>query len=182
MQRKYYVIEGPEAEALCAQILQERERFVGAVRALMNKYQVTTFIRNSTTIDAIGLTEPGPRPGLKVDAHPTGGVYRAKPDLRTKFGKQLAQEIKDANAKEHPSDTILNHYQAARWQPVDDPRSRTGMSVAVSVGHILPCGKRITLDMPDVASEPFIMPSGAREIKKSEYIALTEEQQSPQME
>lgn len=177
MERKYYVIEGPEVEELCARIKEGRDRFAERAEAVMEKYQADSLlVRRSTTIVGLGFKTPGHKPGLKIDVYDSNGYYRAYPDRRTKIGKQLIKDMAAASAKQHPSDIILAHYKAARWAPTSDPRSRTGMSMAVSVGHMLTCGKRVTLDVPVVENEPFDPPAGAREIKKSEYIALTEEQ------
>lgn len=174
--RRYFVCEGPDTEALVARIWANQERFATAIKDLRDKYGASAvFIRNNSRATALGYPDSSPREGLKIDAYKTDGHHLARPDRRTKVGREIEKQIKAASLKEGPSDQILSHYKAHRHAMQSDSMSRTGMSMAISVGHPLPDKKRVTLNIPVDDGEPFDPPSEAREIKKSEYIALTEE-------
>lgn len=175
MNRRYYVLEGPNTEAFCAEIEADREAFKDRVLALREKYKAdAVFIRNQARATSLGFKEIQEAAGIRFKRGMTDGFYVAVPDRRTKIGRELAKDLKAASTRE-PSDMILERYKAWRHDTVRDPRSTTGMSIAISVGFPLPDWKRIVLSIPAVDDEPFTPPAEAREIKKSEYIALTEE-------
>ena len=175
--RRYFVCEGADAEALAEKIWADQDRLTAAMDTLRKQHQASAvFVRDNAFLAFLGFPDSEPREGFKIDTHKTGNHYCGRPDRRTKKGREIEKQLKAASLECSPSDAIVRYYEASRWVPQDDPRSRSGMSMAITVGHPLRDKKRITLDVPVSDEEPFDPPPGVREIKRSEYIALTEEE------
>lgn len=174
--RRYFVVEGPGAQMLINSALDEHERFVDATAAIEEKYDASgCLIRKGHMMVGLSFSTDEPRPGLKIKGK-QDGKYLAYPDKRTKIGRELVREMQRASSPKHYSDMILDHYDAHRMMTIEHAMSPSGMAMAMSVASVTKCHTKILLSIPNEDKAPFNPPAEAREIKKSEYIALTEEQ------
>lgn len=174
-ERKYYVCEGPEAEALAKQVWDDQKKLTDLMKELKDAYQADgVFLRNNQRVTALIFSSEKVLRG--IDMQPLGdGKYKGVPNRRFKEGRKLVEDLKAASLRYSPSEFILDHYDANRMVPTEMSGSRTGFGLAVAVGFPLPDKKRLTLDVPVDPNDPFVPSEGVREIKHSEYIALTEE-------
>lgn len=175
-QRKYYKMEGPKTREAVKKFQERFDKHRDARKAFIEKYECEVFIRGGY-ISGLAFNEPHPRQGFIVNSYQTDEHYFAKPDRRTKVGKQVAKDIEEFNYKygyRHVSDWIVDHYKAYRLVAQSDSGSRTGMSMAVSVGAVRP-GDIILLSVPVCSDEPFEVPEEGVEIPESEYIYLAKE-------
>lgn len=179
--RRYFVVEGPEAEALKQKVLGELNKQRAEKNSLASKHGADQVFqwndgRVAGLVYAGGDDHPETPEGLSLDQrqpNPNGGFwYVFKPNKRGKAGKAIAAEFAAIKGY-RGSDEIVSHFKAYRGQVVGAASSRTGMAYAVSVAGIIK--DKIVLSVPDVENEPFDAPPCMREIKKSEYIAITEE-------
>lgn len=177
--RRYFVADDADAEQLKEMILSKINAQRGQHRALAAKYEADEVVKYDDG-RVVGLAfksadgEPAQRDGLTFrSSQPDDGFtwHTYKPNRRTKIGKQLQADMSAIKAYSG-SDTIVRHYGAYRHAVVPHAGS-TGMAMAVSVGGIVK-GK-VVLSVPVSENEPFDPPTSLREIKKSEWIALTEE-------
>lgn len=186
--RRYFLAEGPKTLAMLQGILDERKRHFAARDALKEEYAAdAVFVRNDCDVVALGFNIKPVTPGLRFDGH-VDGYHIAYPHLRYKAGKELQQKLHAASMRmpkgcRHPSDIICRFFDAARWVPVSDGNSRSGMSMAVSVATTIDGWTRAVLSIPvkeddaKVGDEFGILANADEltEIKKSEFVALTEE-------
>lgn len=174
--RRYFVVEGPGAQMLINSALDERRRFLDAVAVIEEKYGACGYLtKKGCMVTGLVFDTDEPRPGLKIKGT-QDGKYWAYPDKRTKVGRELVKEMQRASSPKHYSDMILDHYDAHRMMTIEHPMSPSGMAMAMSVASVTKCLTKILLSIPNEDKAPFNPPAEAREIKKSEYIALTEEQ------
>lgn len=179
--RRYFVAEGAEADQLRSDVLgkinaqRERQNELAAKYGADQVFQWNDG-RVAGLVFAGGEDAPAVPEGLALDqrqANPNGGFwYLFKPAKRGKAGKAIAADLATIKGF-RGSDEIVQHFKAYRGQVVGSAASRTGMAYAVSVAGIIK--DTIVLSVPDVEGEPFDPPACLREIKKSEYIAITEE-------
>jgi hypothetical protein len=186
--RRYFLAEGPKTLAMLQGILDERKRHFAARDALKEEYGAdAVFVRNDCDVVALGFKEKPDIQGLRFDGR-VDGYHIAYPHLRYKAGKELKQKLYAASMRmpkgcRHPSDIICLHFDASRWVPVSDGNSRTGMSMAVSVATTIDGWARAVLSIPvkeegATVGDEFGTLANAdelTEIKKSEFVALTEE-------
>lgn len=178
-QRRYFVAEGDEAQELKEKILGKLNAQRDQHKALAKKYGADQLVKyNDGRVVGLAFkseeSEPATRDGLTFkNAQEGDGCtwHTYRPNRKTKLGKQIQADMEAIKAY-RGSDDIVSHYDA--WRHCVVPHAgRTGMAMAVSVGGIVK-GK-VVLSVPVNDSEPFDPPKGLREIKKSEWIALTEE-------
>lgn len=177
--RRYFVAEGPEAEAIKQKVLDTLTEQRRQHNELAEKYGADQVLRWNDGRVAGFAFKAGPgdiveRDGLKFDRRESNGdsewlLY--SPNKRSKLGKQIAADM--AAIKGYSgSDEIVQHYGAYRISFVRH-QGPTGQAMAISVAGIIK--GTVVLSVPVNEQEPFDPPAGLREIKKSEYIALTEE-------
>lgn len=177
--RRYFVADDADAEQLKEAILAKMNAQRAQHRALAEKYGADEVVKHNDG-RVVGLAfkstedEPAQRDGLTFHSTQDGEGFvwhTYKPNLRSKLGKQIDATM-GAISGYRPSDTIVSHYDA--WRHAVVPHAcRTGMAMAVSVGGI--AKGKVVLCVPVNEEEPFDPPASLRELKKSEWIALTEE-------
>lgn len=173
--RRYFVAEGPETESFCTALWADLERSLRMTRELQAEHGATAmFIRDGKPI-AFGFDDKATRPGLKFRKEKLDGFYHASPRYNVKVGLAIAERMQACAPAGSASDQIVRRHKAERMVIQADRMSPSGSSMAVTVGHPLDDRKRYTLDVPVDPSDPFKPEGELREIKKSEYIALTEE-------
>lgn len=178
-QRKYYKLEGPKTTETIEKIQSRLDKHNQARRELRDKYDCALFMRGGN-ITGFGFESPEPRKGFILDEYPTDGYYFAKPDKRTKIGKEADKERKGFNAYHgfsSVSEMVVSAFNADRMVPQRDGGSRTGMSLAISVGGVIKEGDKefVVLSVPVDEKDPFNTPEEGVEIPKSEFIRITEE-------
>lgn len=173
--RRYFVSEGPETEAFCTALWADLERSFRMTRELEAEHGAAAmFIRDGKPI-AFGFNDNATRHGLKFRKEKLDGFYYASPRYNVKVGLAIAERMQACAPAGSASDQIVRRHKASRMVMQPDLTSRSGMSMAVTVGHPLDDKKRYTLNVPVDPSDPFQPDGELREIKKSEYVALTEE-------
>lgn len=186
--RRYFLAEGPKTLAMLQGILEERKRHFAARDALKEEYGAdAVFVRNDCYVVALGFKEKPDIRGLRFGVH-SDGYHVAYPNLRFQAGKELQRKLYAASMRmpkfcKHPSDIICRFFDAARWVPVSDGNSRSGMAMAVSVATTIDGWTRAVLSIPvkeegaTNGDEFGILANSDEltEIKKSEFVALTEE-------
>ncbi|WP_454691165.1 DUF5420 family protein [Achromobacter aloeverae] len=179
MTERYFIGVGADAQALRDDVLAKVTAQRAQQRAICEKHGAPRFwaqrdgrIKGLAYVSATRDFVP-PR-GMRVS-----GVFRSGdeyeclvlPDLRTKEGRALQRDLASITPFDG-SAAIVNHYGAARHTFVPHP-GPTGMALTFSVGGIVK--DQIVLRVPVSDEEPFEPDARLREIKKSEFIALTEE-------
>lgn len=182
---KYFVAEGEAITSVIDMAKAERARHQDRISALLKKYEADCLWGGSRSAPgAIGWiwekpegdyrAEPPMRENfLKPDVEHSDGVTYAcyKPDQRYKAGKAIKAELKAVGSFNF-SDTISKALKVDR------------MVFGILDGRNVMCqtaggqyGDRLVFRIPTGGDhkDTFSAPGGFREIKKSEFIAITEE-------
>lgn len=178
VKKRYFVLEGEEirkkvdeAVALHHQHHVERFAFLEAIGAQW--YTTSPFETDRGAIGALGFDDPEtPRPGLRRSSHKSAGRPMFVPDMRTKQGRAIAKQIKKVGAFDFS--TFMCRSLAVERSFIGKHAVGSAMYYAV-IGVV---NDAVVAVIPTTDKHPFTPPSGFREIRHSEYIAMTEEQPS----
>lgn len=142
------------------------------------KYEASGLYQHGKFITGLGWYTDEKRKGwIFVQVLPAGGdnYYCYKPDKRSKVGKEAARILDQLNRfRRSFSDRIVS------FLPTDFSQSRmAGGRIYFPVGgHYkgktvfkIPCAE--DFNIPDISKSP--VPEGLREIKESEFVAITKE-------
>lgn len=169
--RRYFVAEGDQAKALAESVLHMQKAHRDKIHALQADYKAAAvMVREMRPTGLVIDKDFAPVPGCRAEKYwHEGKEYKLyTPLLNRKLGKDLAKRFKDIGSFSG-SDVILKHYKAVSYVIGGDNTmwvSTAGIFNDVVVLQV-PVDSRNTFEpAPD---------SGLREIKKSEFIALTEE-------
>lgn len=169
--RRYFVAEGDQAKELAERVLQIQKAHRDKIHKLQEDYKAAAVMTNNLKPTGLVLDKDfAPVPGCRAEKYwHEGKEYKLyTPLLNRKLGKDLAKRFKDIGTFSG-SDIILKHYKAVNYVLGDDH------SMWVSTAGII--NNVMILQVPVDSQNPFdpAPESGLREIKKSEYVALTEE-------
>ncbi|MCP3017468.1 hypothetical protein [Cupriavidus basilensis] len=170
VRRRYFIVEGAEGEGVKADALAmanahrlrrlKVEKDYGADGLMLG--------RDSQPYALLFLEgRPAPEGTKETGRHTEKGecYVEYRPMKNRKAGKQLAADLLAVGGF-NGSDFILRRFDAGAHIP-------SGRSLAVSTAGIV--DGVVVVQVPESAAEPFTPPACFREIKKSEYVALTEE-------
>lgn len=180
MEKHFYIGEGPQADALVAEVLEREKVTHEARKALISEYKADGLILsvwNNGKVTGLAFNKPTSRPYLKGETRTSGEEgYGYYPKLNTKEGKRLAQKLEAEELAFSASKFILDKLRLHRIATGPHSASRTGhavyYSVAVSVSEKIlvkiPGGKKPEYE----GGNPFpSIPSWLREVKESEWLA-----------
>jgi len=175
---RFFIIEGEHAAPLVAETVQRLKEARDAAKAFAEKHGAETVFQSSRTGAATGLgfTTTGEREGLRLDpTWSTDGFYRYVPHRARKKGKEIAAEMEAVPAFD-ASTHLVSKLKASRMI-TGDYVSGGGVRVHESVAGI--CDEAIVLRVPVREDKPFNAPAHFREIRESEFIAITKEGAKP---
>jgi hypothetical protein len=179
--KRYFIAEGDAAQAVANEGLRLANESRLAGITLAKKYgALGTFGRGTSAPFALAWDDgllPDPNPGfLAPERHRQGSdVYLVcRPDKRTTVGKAIADEL-GALPLFNFSDYACQQFDVQYSTIGAHADSRSGLAMYKSgAGYV---GQQLVFMIPsggDRDSAP-VIPPAFREIKRSEYIALTEE-------
>lgn len=171
--RRYFVADGPDAKALIEQLLFLQKEHADRATEFLAPYGAKYFMQIDGWPSAILLDEGSPIPdGFKKSErqHYNGKVYDVlKPVGNTKAGREIKKRAKIVGFFK-PSELICKHYGCHNQMVYQ------GGSMWVAVGWPSKEKGLVVISVPVSEDQPFTpLNSELREIKKSEYIAITEE-------
>lgn len=170
VKRRYFLVEREDAKEVIEKLQAHHKTNVAARNALQKQYSCVGMMVNEYhrpvsllykegAVVPVGLNYKGVR---RVDGVPH---MEYAPKRNIKAGKVIAAEL-DKVPTLNVSDTILKHYGCEEMIP-------DNTSLAVATAGIIK--GQIVVQHPELLDAPWTPPEGFREIKKSEYVALTEE-------
>lgn len=169
--RRYFIAEGPEADALREDVLKQFDDHRDRLMKFLAQYGTAHCMQRGGCPTAILLEEPATAPeGFKqVGRHLHDGksYIECKPIGNTKIGRSVKKQMAEVGGFS-ASDLITKHYRCENWVPV-------GGSMWVATGWIHDAKKLVVIQVPEDEDHQFTPPPSFREIKKSEYVAITEE-------
>ena len=178
---RYFVAEGEIAESIKAEVKAEKEAHFARLSDLIKKYGADCAWGGSRThLSAIGYThKEGAKPGMKEGflrpkiERSNGEEYAVYyPDKRYKMGKEIVKDLHSVGTFNF-SDSVTKKLGCyCDCFGTLDGRMVRAMSAAGQYAD------RLVIRIPtggDTRPRDFEIPPGLREIKKSEFIAITEE-------
>ena len=178
---RYFLAEGDKAEAVKTEVVAEKEAHFARLGDIIKKYGADCAWGGSRShLSALGFTHKGDgKPEMKE------GFLRAKieqsngetyavyyPDKRYKAGKEIVKDLQAVGIFNF-SDSVTKKLGCyCDCFGTLDGRMVRAMSAAGQYGD------RLVIRIPtqgDTRPRNFEIPPGLREIKKSEFIAITEE-------
>ena len=178
MEKNYYIGEGPEAEALIAEVSACREAANNARDAVQKEYGADGLMIRSHSGNATGLAfkEKQHLPYLKGEERIEGG-FGYYPKLNCKQGKELAAKLSSPELKFNASDYILGKLKLHRMCAGPHAASRTGMALYYSVAGYT--GSKVLVSIPGSKDEDPMrgkdkmpeVPAWLRPVKESEWLA-----------
>lgn len=185
MKFRYFVAEGPEAQRIAAEGLELVNQDEGQMVAIIERFGADTAWTNRTGIVALAWKaeegeKPADRTPFRYDSTEWSGdtrYYLYKPDRRTKAGKEAAKFI-GSFKRFNFSDYATKAFNVSAWVAGSDGASRTGMSMFLSSAGYVKNQLVFRIPVPENESLPDrfpAIPECFREIKHSEFIAITEE-------
>lgn len=184
---RYFIGEGARAEQVAKEgmakvneAIERRRIFIEEIGAagLMQRGKSAPYavVFDSPTADE----KPGFLSPSRV--HDEGkAMYSYRPDRRTTTGKELAKRLDDLPDFDF-SNFVVKAFGVSRSAIGANAESRTGQAMYVSVAGFI--GKTLIFKIPfggysgNNGKDGVDIPADLREIKFSEFIALTEEQQA----
>ena len=169
MEKNYYIGEGPEAEALIAEVQARREVVGNARSAVQAEYGADGLLscNNGGEICGLVFKEKQNCPFLKGELRlPDGYGYYAKKNC--KQGKELSAKLRAADLQFSPSDHIVKKLNINR---MCFGASGPGMAIySTAAGFV---GGKIIVSIPAAEKgDPMPpIPAWFREVKESEFIA-----------
>lgn len=169
MDRRHFVLEGPDP--FRDRLVGEFDEHIKKLDALVNEFGFKFFMHRNYHMTAILVPKEALVPdGFKVDHNQlhNGVTYQVCfPRGNTKAGREATKKIR-ALGGFNVSEKIVRHY-GVEAMLIEGGHSHH------SVGWLDVEKQVTTLSVPVDPDRPIQVPPGFREIKKSEYIAITEE-------
>ena len=177
MNKNFFIGEGPEAEALIAEVKERREAVNNARDTVQKEYGADGLMLHGRGGKVCGLAfiEKQSKPYLKgeVSLEKGFGYY---PKLNCKQGKELASRLKAPELQFNTNDYILSKLKLHRMCAGSHSASRTGMALYYSVAGY--SGNKILVSIPgqkdiDIRhGDPMPdVPTWFRAVKESEWLA-----------
>lgn len=169
MEKSYYIGEGPEAEALIAEVIERRVSTGVARKAVQDEYGADGLLTRNNGGEICGLVfkEKQDCPFLKGELRlPDGYGYYAKKNC--KQGKELSAKLRAPDLQFSPSDYIVKKLNINRmcFGP-----SCHGMAIYSTAAGFID-GKIIVSIPAAKKGDPMpSIPAWFREVKESEFIA-----------
>ena len=180
VQFRYFVAEGERAHRLMAEGLEAKQAWVDRRKALAAENGAHSLIwrRHSVPYGLVfkGGEHAQRKPGFRQpEIHREGDAkyHVHRPSLTSKAGKTLSQKLHLVGPEPNFSDAAAQEFGVDRMVAGSHPNSRTGMAVYFAVAGVIK--DQLCIKVPVNDSEPLDAPPEFRELKKSEWIALTEE-------
>lgn len=179
MKNHYYIGEGPEADALVAEVREKDAATAAAHKTLCEEYESDGLIlsrHRKGKPAGLGFKEKHTLPFLKGEM-PLSEGYAYYPRLNCKAGKELAAKLNDPALEFSVSDYITKKLKVVRWVAGPHAASRTGMAMYMSAAGIVNGKLLVTIPGGDENAEngggdPMpIVPAWLREVKESEWLA-----------
>ena len=171
IKRVFFLADDAEAKALNEEIFQEHEKHRQRINAFFAAYGATIGMQRRGFPTRVLISEDSEIPdGMKKDGRHfyEGKTYvNCVPVGNTKIGRAIKAEMKAVGGFD-ASEMILKHYGAGAM-------ILSGGRSHHAVGYTRSPGAPITIDAPENDEYPYATPSSFRKIKRSEYIAITEE-------
>ena len=169
--RRYFLANDSEAQLLINSVIAQQDAHSKRLINFLAQFNTQYFLANSGLPTQILLKQGSETPeGLRIDGRLTheGHEYmKFKPLLNTKAGRSIKAKMIEVGKFNH-SDIILAHYQCSA-------SIFTGGRIWVATAFI-PCQKNlIAIQVPQNDERQYEPHPTFREIKKSEYVAITEE-------
>lgn len=180
---RYFVGNGEKAVALAKEAVDRMQRHQKACQDLRKAYGATHAVQQYNGIAGIAVevaeqTRPNHIEGFKfkdrhVSEKPGTELHGYAPDKRTATGRKFAAEA-GAIGRFDASGWLIAQLGAARYVVGYSSGSKTGAAMYQSSAGTLN-GDVLVLKVPVDPEDPFEPPTFLREVKKSEWIAITEE-------
>lgn len=170
VKRRYFLVERDDAQEVIERLKADHKANAGARNALQSRYgaaglmltqdhKPVSFLYPEGHVVPAGMNYKGRRTS-------DGKAYMEyAPNRRIRAGKIVAGELEKVPFF-NVSYVILKHYGCEEMVP-----DNTNLAIATA-GMIK---GQIVVQHPELLDAPWQAPEGFREIKKSEYVALTEE-------
>lgn len=169
MTKNFFIGEGPEAEALIAEVKELREAVSIARKAIQNEYCADGLLSRNNGGEICGLVfkEKQSLPFLKEEMRVDGGYgYYAKRNC--KQGKELSAKLRAPDLQFSPSDHIVKKLNINR---MCFGASGPGMAIYSTAAGFID-GKIIVSIPAAEKSDPMPeVPTWFREVKESEWLA-----------
>lgn len=175
--KNFFIGEGPEAEALIAEVKALRDAVSNARDMVQKEYGADGLMLRGHGGDVTGLAfkEKQQRPYLKGETKLEGG-FGYYPKLNCKQGKELAAKLKAPELKFDASDYIIDALKLHRMCAGPHAASRSGMALYYSVADYR--GSKVLVSIPGSKDEdPKLgdkmpeVPTWLRAVKESEWLA-----------
>lgn len=169
MEKKYYIGEGPEAEALIAEVQARREVVSSARSAVQNEYGADGLLSRNRGGEICGLVfkEKQHSPFLKSEIRVDGGYgYYAKKNC--KRGKELYAKLRVPDLQFSPSDHIVKKLNINRmcFGPSGPGMAIYSTAAGFADGKII-----VSIPAAEKGDPMPSVPAWFREVKESEFIA-----------
>lgn len=169
--RRYFVAEGEMAEVLKKQIHEMNLAHKKRTKEFLDEFGATLCMQHNGIPSAILLKDGSAIPdGFKQECKRLhDGIFyiQLKPVGNKKVGKEIKKKML-AVGTFNVSDIILKYYGCNRM-------IYTSGSMWCSVGWLHSKKGIVVIQVPESDDEPYLPHETFKEIKKSEYIAITEE-------
>ena len=177
MEKNYYIGEGPEAEALIAEIKGLREAANNARDVVQQEYGADGLVLHGRGGKVCGLAfiEKQNKPFLKGEVRLEKG-FGYYPKLNCKQGKELASKLGAPELQFNTNDYILTKLKLHRMCGGPHRASRTGMALYLSVAGYAENKILVSIpgpkDLDRMHGDPMPeVPIWFREVKESEWLA-----------
>lgn len=177
--RRYFAAQGPDATDLIQLMLKHQDEHAVRMRAFVERHGGDLVMHNSSNGYPSGLLVEAGKPvpqGFRFKeqyGHQGKSYQLCVPPGNTVAGRAVKKEMAEVGGFS-PSDLICDHYKVGNFQLI------SGRAMWMPVGWAHVKKDIVTLSVPqggdrdNLLYDPSPFPE-LREIKKSEYIAITEE-------
>ena len=173
--KNFFTGEGPEAEALIAEVKELRKAKNEAIANVQREYGSDALLARGAKVFGLVFIERQDRPYLKNEIRLESG-FGYYPKLNCKQGKELAAKLKAPELQFDTSDYILDTLKLHRMYAGTHAASKTGMAMYLSVADY--AGDKILVSIPGKKNEGALtgapwpeVPTWFREVKESEWLA-----------
>lgn len=172
--KTYYIGEGPEAEALIAEVKELIKAVKNARAVIQQEYGADALVvGHDGQPRGLAFTEKQNKPYLKGEVR-SKDAYGYYPKRNCKQGKELASKLAAPELKLDISDYILSKLKLHRMCVGSCADSSTGLAMYSSVAGY--AGGKVLMSIPSLPaienSDPMTsVPAWFREVKKSELLA-----------